>query len=735
MQLAPDPRATPRRRVVRARRHRIRARGQLGTSRGTFAATLADVSVGGAQLVLPEHGASALAQGATARLTVTFPGETWVFEADVRVVWVASGQQDHRGAPCSRAGVVFDELGADARERLSRHLAQLRPAVLLAGFDGGADLCDSSQARLIETSTESDARAILDAEEIAVLALGPGFGGQRAAAFLMSVAEEFPVTSTVNVVLAAGPDKSVFQDLVDADAIFYLTEGPIRDEDAAQVIGAAVRHWTSIEQARSAPESGRFDAQSVRVLEFARHLSGERDLAAGVATVCSYLCQNVPSDRAYVLFYEEDDEILWTPPSETEPARQESAAAGLTAFAVRTSSPVRVARVGEDSRYDHDADDPHGSEDGRLLAVPLTDRSGSTFGALVAVRDGAREEFTEQDARFVGVVAAGCAAALHSLLIEEWVEERRVAELPYRREALAHHAGAADDKGDLLRLSPAWTTFAFWILLAFVLTGATYLTLVRVHEYATGPAVVRFEDKTEVAAPVGGTVAHVLVHPGEVLRAGQPVVQLHDAEEAAEFERTKREFELQLAASLRDPSSVTTRQSLASVRSQRDAAEERVAQRTIRAPKAGIVSGVRVRAGQKINAGDVVLSLLGDEDIYVVAMLPGRYRAELQAGEALRFELSGYEHVYQTNAVESVGEVIGAAEALRYLGQEAAAPGHGDGPVVLVRARLGRATYDADGHTYRYHDGMPGTAEMRVRSERAIVALVPALRALRWGNE
>ena len=85
--------------------------------------------------------------------------------------------------------------------------------------------------------------------------------------------------------------------------------------------------------------------------------------------------------------------------------------------------------------------------------------------------------------------------------------------------------------------------------------------------------------------------------------------------------------------------------------------------------------------------------------------------------------------------VESIGdEVVGPAEAKRFLG-----PGIGDavpltGSVVFVTARLPAPSFEADGRTYAYHDGILGTAEVRVRSEKVLFALVPALRAL-WSRD
>jgi membrane fusion protein (multidrug efflux system) len=49
---------------------------------------------------------------------------------------------------------------------------------------------------------------------------------------------------------------------------------------------------------------------------------------------------------------------------------------------------------------------------------------------------------------------------------------------------------------------------------------------------------------------------------------------------------------------------------------------------------------------------------------------------------------------------------------------------------VILKAQLPRATFAAEGHTYRFHNGMHGNAEVEVRRERILVTLVPGLKAL-----
>jgi membrane fusion protein (multidrug efflux system) len=96
---------------------------------------------------------------------------------------------------------------------------------------------------------------------------------------------------------------------------------------------------------------------------------------------------------------------------------------------------------------------------------------------------------------------------------------------------------------------------------------------------------------------------------------------------------------------------------------------------------------------------------------------------------ALRLRLSGFARSSELVTVESVGdEVVGPAEAKRYLGQEAADLVPINGPVVLVQARLAAPTFTSEDKTFHYYEGLTGTAEARVRAQRVLIALVPGLR-------
>jgi membrane fusion protein (multidrug efflux system) len=157
-----------------------------------------------------------------------------------------------------------------------------------------------------------------------------------------------------------------------------------------------------------------------------------------------------------------------------------------------------------------------------------------------------------------------------------------------------------------------------------------------------------------------------------------------------------------------------------------------VDQLSVRAPQAGVIGDVRIRSGQLLSVGDVVVTLVGDQTRYsIVAMLPAQYRPQLRPGMSLRFEVNGYRYAYQEMSITSVGtQIIGPNEVKRYLGQQIDDTVKIEGPVVLVEAEPPAPTFEVDGRTFEFYHGMGGVAEARVRSESILLSLLPSLRVI-----
>ena len=300
----------------------------------------------------------------------------------------------------------------------------------------------------------------------------------------------------------------------------------------------------------------------------------------------------------------------------------------------------------------------------------------------------------------------------------------------FRQEAVRYIAGR--DEGDVLRLTDGFTRWTYWLLVAVFVTFVAYCALGTIYEYASGPAVVWMSGRVYITATVTGTVNTIDVRPGQRVEAGELLARFYAAPETAELERLQREFDLQLAKSLRDPADQAARQTLTALRTQKDLAAARLEQLSVRAPEAGVIGDVRIRAGQHLAAGDIVFTLVGDQRrCSILAMLPAHYRPQLHPGASMRFEVTGYRYAYQEMTITSVGtQIIGPSEVKRYLGQEIDDTLTLEGPVVLVEATPPSLSFQVDGRSFDFYHGMNGTAEARVRSESILVALIPGLRVV-----
>jgi multidrug efflux pump subunit AcrA (membrane-fusion protein) len=205
---------------------------------------------------------------------------------------------------------------------------------------------------------------------------------------------------------------------------------------------------------------------------------------------------------------------------------------------------------------------------------------------------------------------------------------------------------------------------------------------------------------------------------------------MHASGEAAELESVERELADQLAKLLRDPGDAAARDAMVSLRSRRDLARANLERQALRAPYAATVGDVRVRAGQLVEPGMPLLTLLGeDAGARLTALLPGRYRPLLARGQRLRFIADGFPRALHELAIERVGDqVVAPAEALRFMGRDASAQVALDGPVVLVHARLPGRTFASEGASYRFHHGMQGRAETAVRHDSIAFTFIPGLR-------
>lgn len=622
------------------------------------------------------------------------------------------------------------------------------PSLLLVGLPAdtraSVERSVSGDVQILGARDEEEARVLMEEREPSVVCLGAGVPGERARRFVEAARECRPEAATVFLVLAGGAELTRFQELIDRDALFYLSAEPVTDADLAAILRSAlVRWWTDRRRSATRPGSAtgeRLPARRIsrmqQALDAARRVAMQRELGEAGALVTDTIASLLDADRGYYLVYDPVEEVLRAGEPESLDERVESSAVGLVSFVVRTGRAVARERIDADPRYERDADDPEGSGAERFLAVPMPGVDGRVRGVLAAVRAPHRPEFSDEDREVLQMLADQVGPTFGQLVLQQSLdaeisERDLLGDDPlFRREAVEAHTEGLRDRGELLRLSPGWAAWTYRLILGVVAAALAFSMLGSLREYARGPAVVRMPGHREVTAVTSGTVTAVEVESGFEVDEGDVLLRLHGGPELAELRRLEREIEQQLIARLRDPADVASEQSLITLRAQWELAQARLEETVVRAPEDAVVGSVRVRRGQHVAPGQTLVSLSASEsEPVVVALLPGQYLPQVEQGMSLRLELRGYPQSYQRLEVHRVSDgAVGPAEARRVVGEDVADALAVSGPVVLVEARLGSATFEIGGERFEYHDGMYAVAEVPVRSDRILLALFPKLR-------
>ncbi|MCG8456535.1 MAG: GAF domain-containing protein, partial [Holophagales bacterium] len=401
--------------------------------------------------------------------------------------------------------------------------------ILLAGFaeTSAAELA-SRLGHLAKVEAVEDGGALerrAAGSEVAVVCLGPELSPVQARRALAGMAAAPGSENRCHVVLAAGSRPELFQEFVDEDQLYYLSQKTPPTGDIENILESALAHQRSLS---NRDEAAHRESEIARVLAIAESLARQSQPERAAASTAQAVAQITDADHGECLLYDSREETLWAPPAERgEEERRESAAAGVVSFVLRTGATVRLERVGEDPRYDPGADNDHGSPKQRFLAVQVATADRRPIAVLVARRGAQRPPFTEREETRLRLLADQISPLLGRFVVRRVYEgmDEDMAQ-NYRREALDHHTRGFGEQGDLLQISPAWTPWAYRSTLLAFLVALAFSVFGSIHEYASGPAVVRSEGRTELAATAGGIAVGVEVGKGDRVEAGQLLIRL-----------------------------------------------------------------------------------------------------------------------------------------------------------------------------------------------------------------
>lgn len=516
----------------------LRLGGRVTVAGESFDVRLRELGEEGASLAAGPEAARALVAGAEVELRLAV-------SSDDELTLPARVREARLGDPRNPEGLAVELHLSALPDLVGRRLADLRagfrPRVLLVGLAPARRTALGARLRFgIDVLTADDADEALallsspSGDGLAALITGEDLRGEPARRLVTEARIRRPEDGVSYLVLASGADLSIFQDLIDQDGLFFLSQEPPSDDDLAAIAGSAVRRWWSSRSRRGPGEAGEpadaADERAARaqvVVEIARRVGLQTDAATTGDLVAEGLRELVDADRAHYLLYDDVEEVLWAGQRDAPGERRESAAVGLVSFAVRTAQVVRVSPAGADPRWDRDADDPEGDGGEALLVVPVRSSGRRVLGVLVAVRREGRRPFGDEETGLLALLAEHVASTFARFALERRLElldpedgdETGVpAGSIYRRRALEEHAAGAGERGDVLRLPPSWTRWTYRLLLAVVATALLAGAFVRVPEYARGPAVVQVGESRTISVVALPDSYRPLLEPGMPLR-------------------------------------------------------------------------------------------------------------------------------------------------------------------------------------------------------------------------
>ncbi len=473
------------------------------------------------------------------------------------------------------------------------------------------------------------------------------------------------------------------------------------------------------------------DARVTRdVLDVVRDIAVLVDSEVAAGTLVRAQLSITAADRAWCWFYDADAGVLFD--GANPDGAQLVADRGLVALSARCRLELAVPHAAQHPCFGGVIDATHLGAGERVLCQPVMGPDGACHAVLVVTRGPTRDMFTEGERAALATLAHYAGSALGQLALRGQIEQLiGETDTTFRREALDAHDARADE-GDVVRISPPWVTRAYWVLCLLVVAAFSFLFVGRVSQYASGAAVIRAENRIGVVSNVAGTVEALFVKPGDQVREGQELARLYSQQETQSVGALDEQWEGQLRHYLLEPGSESVRQTLASLRAQRQVARQRLAERQIRAPRAGIVGDVHTRLGAPLAPGEVVASIIDPQPKFaVVAFMPANDAPQIQEGMPLRLEIVGYPYAYAQLRVSSVSrEAAGQATISRQLGSVLADTLGPMPATVMVEARLESDHFRVDGKELHFREGMPARAEVRIRSETIAVSLIPWLRTL-----
>lgn len=376
----------------------------------------------------------------------------------------------------------------------------------------------------------------------------------------------------------------------------------------------------------------------------------------------------------------------------------------------------------------------------RRVAIPCAIGSDVPRGVL-SIESAERVDNASKDA--LALLASAIAERLSfledELALANTTQQRRAEAAVarpeiFRRQALVTYAEAREGRARPLAMArdgrPSTPFEQVWLLAIPVVLALAFAIFAEISDNVIGRAAIEFDDRVDLSRPYAAQVSKVLVAVGTTVQVGDPLLELDTRREAAEVERLTAQFNAQLTRYLRDPTDREAEGALIALRTDRSAAEAQVKDRSVRAPFSGTIGDVRVRQGQHVAEGDLLVSIFrGGARPRLIGFAPASAGPRLRAGQRARLRLDGFSGAFLDVTLGAVASnPVPPKEALLHLGSGANDAAVLSGPVVALSATLERDHFTDEGRDYPLTQGLEGTLYVETRSQRVIFAIVPWLK-------
>lgn len=414
---------------------------------------------------------------------------------------------------------------------------------------------------------------------------------------------------------------------------------------------------------------------------------------------------------------------------------------GLVGFALRTNRTGVYTDAERDPRYDAEVDGVRQGQDRQWVVLLLRDLGGTVRLLVTLSAPASQWPTAASDAAAAQALVDGSAAlflphiwsdAGYTQAFQRSTRARGEQQLGlYRSKALAARDARIEQPGQALAAGPGWTRHGWRWLLGGAAALLLAALLIQVRQHAEGPAVVRLGERIAVQAPAAGSVLKVLVAPGQPVVQGTPLLTLDDRRERGVLAQANEAFAHALRARLLAPGDPASAGPVLAARNALDSARESLAQRTVLAPVAGVVTELRLEPGQYVGAGRHLLALTSaTPQRRVVALIPGTWRPRLQIGQPLRLQLHGYPMTQLSLTVARIGDdLVGPALARSLLGATREDTLSLSGSSIWVEADLEDEGFQFAGRTLQLHDGLSGQVQIAVEQVPLLLQLLPGAQA------